>query len=474
VSVAPGDGEGTVRGAAPGADGGMVASTVPGGGAGASTVPGGGTAASTSRGGGTGTSAASGARLARRLGTKDAVVVGLGAMLGAGIFSAPAPAARAAGVWLPLAVLLAGAVAWCNATSTARLAAVFPQSGGTYVYAGRLLGRSWGHLAGWGFVVGKTASCAAMALTVGAYAWPAQPRLAGTLALAVAVALGTGGVQRGARLTRVLLALTLAVLVVVVAAAVTGLPPAPDPGVAVGGLAGVPAAAGLMFFAFAGYARLATLGEEVRDPGRTIPRAVGLALLAAILIYLAVTVSALSALGPHGLAASASPLASVVSARGWDGVLPLVRTGAVAAAGGALLSLLLGVSRTAFAMASDGYLPSGLAAVRRGVPHRAELAVAVVVLALVWTVDLRGAIGFSSLAVLVYYLLANLSARRLGAGQRRPPGWLTAAGAAGCTLLALTLPAASVLAGLGVLAVGVVIRLGIDRRRSSSRPLQVR
>jgi APA family basic amino acid/polyamine antiporter len=415
------------------------------------------------------------ARLVRRLGTTDAVVVGLGAMLGAGIFSAPAPAARAAGAWLPLAVLLAGFVAWCNATSTARLAAVFPESGGTYVYAGRLLGRGWGHLAGWGFVVGKTASCAAMALTVGAYAWPAQPRIAGTVALVVAVALGTGGVQRGARLTRVLLALTLAVLLVVVAAALTGSPsPAPEPGVAVTGLAGVPTAAGLMFFAFAGYARVATLGEEVRDPARTIPRAVGLALLTAVVVYLAVTVSALAALGPQRLAASASPLASVVSARGWDAVLPLVRAGAVAAAGGALLSLLLGVSRTAFAMASDGYLPARLGAVRRGVPHRAELAVAVLVLALVWTVDLRGAIGFSSLAVLVYYLLANLSARRLDGGQRRPPGWLTAAGVAGCALLALTLPPASVIAGFVVLGVGAVVRVVVDRRRSSSAALQVR
>jgi APA family basic amino acid/polyamine antiporter len=420
-------------------------------------------------------SGSAGSRLARRLGTRDAVVVGLGAMLGAGIFSAPAPAARAAGAWLPLAVLLAGFVAWCNATSTARLAAVYPQSGGTYVYAGRLLGRGWGHLAGWGFVVGKTASCAAMALTVGAYAWPAQPRITASVALVVAVALGTGGVQRGARLTRVLLALTLAVLLVVVAAALTGAPSAaPEPPVAVPGLVGVPTAAGLMFFAFAGYARVATLGEEVRDPARTIPRAVGFALLTAVVVYLAVTVSALVALGPQRLALSASPLASVVSARGWDAVLPLVRAGAVAAAGGALLSLLLGVSRTTFAMASDGYLPAGLGAVRRGVPHRAELAVAALVLVLVWTVDLRGAIGFSSLAVLVYYLLANLSARRLAPGQSRPPGWVTAAGIAGCALLALTLPPVSVVSGLVVLGVGAVVRVAVDRRRSSSAEVQVR
>ena len=432
------------------------------------------------RDGAAGESATPDVMLARRLGTVDAVVVGLGAMLGAGIFAAPAPAARAAGGWLPLAVLLAGFVAWCNATSTARLAAVFPRAGGTYVYAGRLLGGAWGHLAGWGFVVGKTASCAAMALTVGAYAWPGRPRLAATIALVAAVALGTGGVQRGVRLTRATLSLTLVVLLLVVTAAVTGGGAGgafvgPAAATAEGaGLLGVPTAAGLMFFAFAGYARVATLGEEVREPARTIPRAVSTALLVAVAVYLAVTTAALWALGPVGLASATAPLAAVVSSRGWDVVLPLVRVGAVAASGGALLSLLLGVSRTAFAMARDGYLPRAMTSVRHGVPHRAELVVAVVVLALVWSVDLRGAIGFSSLAVLVYYLFANLSARRLGVAAGAPPSWVTAVGAVGCALLAATLPPAAVVTGLVVLGVGALVRVLVDRRHPPSRRATVR
>jgi APA family basic amino acid/polyamine antiporter len=221
-----------------------------------------------------------------------------------------------------------------------------------------------------------------------------------------------------------------------------------------------------MFFAFAGYARLATLGEEVRDPARVIPRAVAVALAAAMVVYLAVTLAALLALGPARLAASSAPLADVVATRGWRAAVPLVRAGAVAAASGALLSLLLGVSRTAFAMARDGYLPRRLAAVRSGVPHRAELAVGMVVLVLVWAVDLRGAIGFSSLAVLVYYLLANLSARRLAPGTGRHRRWVPVAGAVGCTVLALTLPLASVLAGVAVLAAGVVLRAVVQRRRN--------
>src|SRR4051812_24783057 len=110
--------------------------------------------------------------LQRRLGTGDAVVIGLGAMLGAGVFASFAPAARSAGGWLPAALAIAGLVAYCNATSSARLAARYPESGGTYVYARERLGPFWGYLAGWTFVIGKIASCAAMALTFAAYAAP--------------------------------------------------------------------------------------------------------------------------------------------------------------------------------------------------------------------------------------------------------------------------------------------------------------
>ena len=115
--------------------------------------------------------------LDRRLTTTDAVVVGLGAMIGAGVFAAFAPAAATAGAWLPLALVVAGVVAYCNAVSSARLAARYPSSGGTYVYGRERLGDLWGFLAGWGFVVGKTASCAAMALTFATYAVPGSQAL---------------------------------------------------------------------------------------------------------------------------------------------------------------------------------------------------------------------------------------------------------------------------------------------------------
>src|SRR5690606_21045634 len=113
-----------------------------------------------------------GSRLARRLGTSDAVVIGLGPLIGAGGFTALGPAADAAGGGLLIGLALAAVVAYCNATSSAQLAALHPESGGSYVYGRRRLGHLWGFLAGWSFVVGKTASCAAMALTFGTYAAP--------------------------------------------------------------------------------------------------------------------------------------------------------------------------------------------------------------------------------------------------------------------------------------------------------------
>ncbi|MEU4448047.1 APC family permease [Actinosynnema sp. NPDC050801] len=401
-------------------------------------------------------------RLARRLGTGSAVVLGLGAMIGAGVFAAIGPAARAAGAGLLVGLVIAAVVAYCNATSSARLAALYPESGGTYVYGRERLGPFWGYLAGWGFVVGKTASCAAMALTVAAYALPDAGRPTRT-ALAVGVvvaltALNYRGVRKSVRLTGIIVTITLTVLTLAVIASFTGGTATADhlrpfPG---GGPLGVLQSAGLLFFAFAGYARIATLGEEVRDPRRTIPRAIPIALGITLVVYVLVAVAALTALGPERLASVADPLAGAVAAGSWSWLEPVVRVGAAVAALGSLLALVLGVSRTTLAMARDGHLPRTLAVVhpRFRVPHHAEVAVGVAVAVLVSVVDLRGAIGFSSFAVLVYYAIANASAWTLRRDEGRSPRVVPATGLIGCLVLAFTLPGSAVLAGGAVLALG--------------------
>ena len=437
--------------------------------------------------------------LERRLGLRDAVVLGLGSMVGAGIFAAVVPAAATAGRWLPLAVLVAGVVAWLNATSSARLAAVLPQAGGTYAYATRLLGRRRGHLAGWAFVVGKTASVAAMAYTVGSYAAPRHARWAALAAVVLVTVLGTGGIRRGARLTRVTLALAAVALGLVVVASWVFPPTAPPSGltaivVDVGngrwwtqlhfrlhaweyspfrhdgtvGPYAVLQASGLMFFAFAGYARIATLGEEVRDPRRTIPRAIGVALAITVALYLLVVLSVQHAAAATGLSAAVIDHTEAVAGVPGSWAPLVVRVGAVAASAGALLGLLLGVSRVLFAMARDGHLPWRFTHVRHGVPDHAERAVAAVVLVVVLFADLRHVIGFSSTTVLTYYAITHLAAWRLGRDEGRPPRLLLLAGIVGCVVLALTLPLLSVVAGAAVLAVGVVAGAVTSRRPVSA------
>jgi APA family basic amino acid/polyamine antiporter len=405
-------------------------------------------------------------RLVRRLGTGDAVVIGLGSMIGAGVFSAFAPAAAAAGGGLLLGLAIAAAVAYCNAVASAQLAAQYPTSGGTYVYGRERLGAWWGFLAGWGFVIGKTASCAAMALTVAAYALPEAAwlqRVVGVAAVLLLTGVNLRGISRTAGLARVLVALSLFALAMVVGT-ILGSGNASlerlDLGSWPAGPYGVLQAAGLLFFAFAGYARIATLGEEVRDPSRTIPRAIPLALSITVGLYLAVGLAALAAAGPDRLALSPAPLATAVEAVGAAWASPVVRAGAVVASLGSLLALIAGIGRTTLAMAREGDLPRWLAAVdpRRQVPHHAEVAVALIVSALALTLDLRGAIGFSSFGVLTYYAIANASAWTQQAPHRRWPRTLNVIGLAGCALLVFTLPVEAVLAGVAMFAIGVIGR----------------
>ena len=408
--------------------------------------------------------------LARRLGTTDAVVIGVGSMVGAGVFAVWAPAARAAGTGLLIGLVLAGFVAYCNATSSAQLAAVYPVSGGTYVYGRERLGPWWGFAAGWAFVIGKTASCAAMALTFATYVVPGHETVRRLVALAAVVlltAVNYRGITRTAALTRILVACTVTVLAVVVIVLLVAGDPSPHR--LIGGstdLYGVLQAAGLLFFAFAGYARIATMGEEVRDPARTIPRAITIALAVAIGIYLVVGVTLL--LTTTDIGASSDPLAAAVDAAGVHGVVPVVRVGAALASLGALLALIAGIGRTSLAMARERDLPGWLAAVhpRYQVPHHAEIALAAVVGVLVLTTDLRGVIGFSSFGVLLYYAIANASAYTQPREQRRWPRALNVLGLAGCLVLAASLPLPSVLTGAAVLAAGLLARLVLRRRRS--------
>lgn len=399
--------------------------------------------------------------LARRLTLRDAVAIGAGSMIGAGVFSVWGPAISASGAGLLLALGIAAVVAFCNATASAQLAARHPVAGGTYAYARAEIGPWWGFIAGWCFVIGKIASCAAMAMTFAAYAAPAGWQVpVAVAAVAALCAVNCFGVTRTALVTRVLVVVSLIGLAVVVAAgtvAAASVHPAPlsEP-TAYGVLQG----AGLLFFAFAGYARIATMGEEVVDPARTIPRAIVLALSGTVVVYALVAVVTLSTLGGDA-ATSTAPLADVLARAGWNGAGPVVRIAAATASLGALLALLTGIGRTTLAMARESDLPRLLAKVdeRWQVPRRAEVTIASVVIGIVLVADLRGAIGFSSFGVLLYYLIANASAFRQGADARRYPRWLQIIGALGCLALVSSLPVVASIVGTAVVLIGVGYRM---------------
>ena len=382
-------------------------------------------------------------------------------MIGAGVFSAWAPAAGAAGTGLLVGLVVAGAVAFCNATSSAQLAALHPESGGTYVYARHQLGAFWGHLAGWAFVVGKTASCVAIALTAGAYLWPDQARLVAVAAVVVVALVNIGGLTRTVTVTKCLLAVTLAALAAVVAAgwssptaSLTRISPIdttpPD----------VLRAAGYLFFAFAGYARIATLGEEVRDPATTIPKAIPRALAGVLVIYATIGITLLAAVPVAAIAASDAPLTLVVAASPLEPLTPIVRVGAGVAALGVLLNLVPGVSRTVLAMARRHELPHRLAEVdhHRAIPVAAELLVSAVVAVLTATFELRGAIGFSGVTILIYYAITNAACLTLPPAERRWPRSIAAIGLVGCVALAVMLPAAAIVVAAGILLTGIVVR----------------
>jgi basic amino acid/polyamine antiporter, APA family len=387
-------------------------------------------------------------RLSRRLGGFDAVAIGLGAMLGAGVFAVWGPAARAAGNGLLVSLVIAAIVATCNALSSAQLAALYPVAGGVYAYGRERLSPGWGWLAGWGFVTGKLASGAAMALTFATYAAPTVARPLAAAAVLAVTAVNQLGVKKTAAVTKVIVAAVVGTLAFVVVSVwaegrgeVSRLWPLSPPSVL-----GVLRAAGLLFFAFAGYARITTLGEEVVDPARTIPRAVRASIGITWLLYAAVGATMLAAL-PE-LAGSAVPLVDAVPGSRW------VRIGAAVASLGVLLSLLAGIGRTVFAMAANGDLPRGLAAVHpaRRTPHRAEWLVGLGVASVAAIADVREAIGFSAFAMLVYYAIGNAAAWAV------TPTVRAALGLAGCVGLAVLLPWTSVVAGATVLAIGVLVR----------------
>lgn len=399
-------------------------------------------------------------QLERRLGLIDTTAVALGAIIGAGIFVVLGEAAGVTAGGLPLAILAAALVATLNGLSSVQLGVNYPQVGGAYEFGYRLLHPVIGFGAGWLFLLAGVAASTTYTLTFAGYLEPVVPGVP-LRAIAVGLALLALGVNiAGAHLSQsannLLVAFKVAVLVILVGiggatlAAGRTSPPAPVD------IAGLPRAVALLFFAFTGYARPVTIAGEVRDPARTLPRAVIYALASATVLYLAVSLIALGLVGPSVLATSPDPLrqALIPTGQAWAG--SLVAVGALVATFTVLLTEIWGLSRLVFAMSRRGDLPQPLGRLSGGgVPRLAVLAVGSIIVVLTAAMDLSPALSASSLALLLYYAVMNAASLRLRPEQRLYPLAVPYAGLAISVALAFALPAEAAIAVIGALAAGL-------------------
>jgi basic amino acid/polyamine antiporter, APA family len=418
------------------------------------------------------------ARLQRQVGLPGAVTIGLGSMVGTGIFVSVGIAAGISGPSVVLAIIIAALVATCNGLNSAQLAASHPVSGGTYEYGYRYLTPWLGFTAGWMFLLAKSASAATAALGFAGYfsnalALPSVvfvPLALAAVLLLTAVA--ASGIQRSNLMNAAIVSVTLFGLAAFV---VSGLPNvsadhflpffAPSGG-EVHAVGAFLHACALMFVAYTGYGRIATLGEEVREPRRTIPRAIAATMLVTTVLYVAVAGVAVGASGAStlgqvtagALEARVAPLS--IAAQGF--ALPLVSQvvamSAVTAMLGVLLNLILGLSRVALAMGRRGDMPIALAQLNCAgtTPTWAVWAVGVAISVLVLIGDVQLTWSFSAFTVLIYYALTNAAALRLPTSQRIFPTWVAWTGLAACLFLAFWVEPAIWLIGLGCIGLGLI------------------
>jgi APA family basic amino acid/polyamine antiporter len=398
------------------------------------------------------------------LGLRDALVLDLGAIIGAGVFVVIGILAGLAGPALVVSIVIAAAVALLTSQSFVRLTEWHAAEGGTYEYARRLLAPSVGFLAGWIWMISNLFGGAAVALSFAGYVAQLLPRvsvkLAASLLCAAFTVLNYIGIRRSVRLNTILVSVTILVLLFFSLVGAIHFNPAHLRPFLVS-WTGIVVGANYIFFAFTGFARVAVVAEEIRNPRRVIPRAVGLALAISGALYVMVGLAALGLVPARVLADSSSPLAHAIGSVGNPAFASIVSIGALFATAGVLLTAILGVSRMAFAMARDGDLPAAFSRLhpRYGTPHLAIVFVGFLTTVLVLTGGLARVVAVSTFASLFYYALTNAAALRLKQGSTLIPGL----GLAACVLMLVVVPARALATGIAGLAVGLVYWL-IRRR----------
>ncbi|MCP9293472.1 MAG: APC family permease [Planktothrix agardhii LY1] len=415
--------------------------------------------------------------LKREIGLLGAIGMGLGSIIGTGVFVSIGIAAGLTGTSVILALILAALVAICNGLNSAQLAANHPVSGGTYEYGYKYLNPGLGFIAGWMFLLAKTASAATAALGFSGYliqlfGW--SPTLLIPIALLIVILLTAivfNGIRRSNTVNLVILSITLFSLLFFIfsglpilfsATGINNLVPFfPTTQSAIPNLL---QATALMFVAYTGYGRIATMGEEVKHPEKTIPQAIIITLLISMLLYLGVALVAVGVLGSQELSLAsltAAPLEQVANKFALPGSSLVITLGAMTAMLGVLLNLILGLSRVVFAMGKRHDMSRVLAQLNstQTTPTFAVIAVGIAIALLVLIGNVKTTWSFSAFTVLIYYLITNLAALKLTTEERLYPSLLTYIGLISCLFLAFWIEPKIWLLGLGLMIVGWIGRM---------------
>jgi basic amino acid/polyamine antiporter, APA family len=411
--------------------------------------------------------------LSRAIRTPGAILMGLGSIIGTGIFVSIAIATQVAGNGIVIAIVIAAVLATFNGLSSAQLAAAHPVSGGTYEYGYRFINSWFGFTAGWMFMVAKSASAATAVLGCAGYLFYAFGisdgtwllPLSGLLLLLLMTVLVSGGIRRSNTANKWIVTVTLAGLaaLVITALFVSGVPVQPiSDAVTDTSASSILYASALMFVAYTGYGRIATLGEEVAEPRKTIPRAIILAMAVIVVIYLAVTLTALQVMGADSfgqtIGGEAAPLMMVAQALSVPVIGPVITVAAITAMLGVLLNLILGLSRVLLGMARRRDVPHALSSInpKTQSPAAAVWATSGIIALLVMSGDVVFTWSFSAFTVLIYYSITNLSALFLPEEYRLYPRIIPVMGLAGCLFLAFWIEPRILMLGAAVIFAGLI------------------
>ncbi|MGZ0169698.1 MAG: APC family permease [Planctomycetales bacterium] len=414
-------------------------------------------------------------QLKRVVGLPGAVTLGLGSILGTGVFVSLLFAVKLAGEWAILSVAIAAGLAVCNGLSSAQLAASHPVNGGAYEYGYRFLNPTLGFNAGWMFLVAKGASAATAALAFGECVRQVVPgadsvdvRVFAGVTIVIVTVLVLSGLRRSVRVNAVIVGLVFLSLGTFAVTAFSNSTSIITFEAASFSYHNVFHAAALSFVAYTGYGRVATMGEEIRDPSRNIPRAVIATLATTLVVYLVVTLAIVALVAPVlnvQLAGAANSLAQLLN----DGqasptAASMAQAGAMIAMLGVLLNLILGLSRVALAMARRNDLPACFATLSSNgdSPQRAVLLVAVMIGLLTLSGDILRTWSISAFAVLIYYATANLCALRQPSEERRYPRLVSVIGLCGCLSLVPFIDLKTIFGGTVLMVGGLVVKLIAD------------